>query len=145
MNSAGSVIYLSHGGGPLPLLGDPGHQDMLRVFAKMSAVLSKPSSILVISAHWEENQPTITSGASPGLIYDYYGFPEASYAIPYPAPGNPVLAYKIFTLLQNQGIAAKLDDRRGFDHGLFVPLKILYPEAAIPCVQLSLVNSFQPD
>jgi len=145
MNSAGSVIYLSHGGGPLPLLGDPAHQDMLSVFAKISAVLSKPSSILVISAHWEESQPTITSGVSPGLIYDYYGFPEASYAIPYPAPGNPALAHKIHALLQNQGIAVKLDDRRGFDHGLFVPLKILYPEANIPCVQLSLVNSLQPD
>ncbi|MGR9037311.1 MAG: DODA-type extradiol aromatic ring-opening family dioxygenase [Gammaproteobacteria bacterium] len=145
MNPTGTVIYLSHGGGPLPLLGDPGHQEMLSVFAKMSAFLNKPSSILVISAHWEENQPTITSGSFPGLIYDYYGFPKESYAIGYPAPGNPSLAHKIFSLLQNQGIAARLDDQRGFDHGLFVPLKIFYPDAGIPCVQLSLVNSLQPD
>ena len=74
----------------------------------------------------------------------YYGFPKESYEIKYPAPGSPDLANKIFNLLARAGIEATLDDQRGFDHGLFVPLKIMYPSANIPCVQLSLVNSLQP-
>ncbi|MFZ2312269.1 MAG: class III extradiol ring-cleavage dioxygenase, partial [Methylobacter sp.] len=140
-----SVVYLSHGGGPLPLLGDKRHQNMINVIREITKTLAKPSAILVISAHWEESKPTITSGASPSLIYDYYGFPKESYEIEYPAPGSPELANKIFNLLTRSGIEAKLDDQRGFDHGLFVPLKLMYPEANIPCVQLSLVNSLQPE
>ena len=141
----GSVLYLSHGGGPLPLLGDKGHQNMINFLREITPTLGKPSAILVISAHWEENQPTITSGASPALIYDYYGFPEESYAFEYPAPGAPELAHKVFSLLGSADIEAKLDGQRGFDHGLFVPLKIMYPDANIPCVQLSLVKSLQPE
>ena len=141
----GSVIYLSHGGGPLPLLGDKGHQNMINIIKEVTPTLIKPAAILVISAHWEAGKPTITSGAFPSLIYDYYGFPKESYEIEYPAPGAPELANKIFNLLERAGIEATLDDRRGFDHGLFVPLKIMYPDANIPCVQLSLVNSLQPE
>lgn len=140
-----SVLYLSHGGGPLPLLGDQGHQNMIDFIRKVTPTLMKPSAILVISAHWEESIPTVTSGAFPSLIYDYYGFPKESYEIEYSAPGAPELANKIFNLLRSAGIEAKLDDQRGFDHGLFVPLKIMYPDANIPCVQLSLVNSLQPE
>ena len=77
-------------------------------------------------------------------MYDYYGFPAASYRIQYPAPGAPALAKKIYALLRSAGIVARLDERRGFDHGLFVPLKIMYPEAEIPCVQLSLLASLDP-
>lgn len=139
-----SVLYLSHGGGPLPLLGDEGHQNMIDFIRKVTPTLAKPTAILVISAHWEARKPTITSGASPSLIYDYYGFPKESYEIEYPAPGAPELANKIFNLLGNTGIDAMLDDQRGFDHGLFVPLKIMYPDANFPCVQLSLVTSLQP-
>jgi 4,5-DOPA dioxygenase extradiol len=141
----GSVLYLSHGGGPLPLLGDGAHKEMITLLKKVTPDLGNPSAILVISAHWEENKPTITSGASPSLIYDYYGFPEESYAIEYPAPGAPMLANKIFGLLQSHGIDASLTDQRGFDHGLFVPLKIMYPDANIPCVQLSLVKGLRTD
>jgi len=140
-----SVLYLSHGGGPLPLLGDKGHQNMISIIREVARTLARPTAILVISAHWEESKPTITSGASPSLIYDYYGFPKESYEIEYPAPGAPELADKIFNLLERAGIEARLDDQRGFDHGLFVPLKLMYPEADIPCVQLSLVNSLQPE
>jgi 4,5-DOPA dioxygenase extradiol len=140
-----SVLYLSHGGGPLPLLGDKGHQNMIDVIREVTPAHAKPTAILVISAHWEESKPTITSGAFPPLIYDYYGFAKESYEIEYPAPGEPELANRIFNLLGRARIEAKLDDRRGFDHGLFVPLKIMYPDADIPCVQLSLVNSLQPE
>ena len=141
----GSVIYLSHGGGPLPLLGDKGHQNMIDMIQEVAPTLIKPAAILVISAHWEAPKPTITGGASPSLIYDYYGFPKESYEIKYPAPGSPDLANKIFNMLGSAGIEAKLDYQRGFDHGLFVPLKMMYPKANIPCVQMSLVNSLQPE
>ena len=137
-------MFLSHGGGPLPLLGDEGHKEMVKRLQKIAAKLNNPSAIIVVSAHWEANIPTITSGANPPLIYDYYGFPEESYQIEYPCPGEPLLARQIHYLLENAGISAKLDQQRGFDHGLFVPLKIMYPEADIPCVQLSLVNSLDP-
>ena len=136
-----NLFYLSHGGGPMPLLGDPGHRQMVESLQAAAKRLPRPSAILVVSAHWEEGVPTLTSGANPPLIYDYYGFPEESYSIEYPCPGEPVLADKVRAALEQAGIDSKLDGERGFDHGLFVPLKLMYPEADIPCVQLSLVNS----
>lgn len=140
-NLFSKVLFIPHGGGPLPLLGDEGHQELVDFLNQITPTLGKPSAILFISAHWEENAATITSGETPELIYDYAGFPDESYEIKYPAVGSPPLAEKVFNLLQNSGIKAKLDSRRGFDHGLFVPLKIMYPDADIPCVQLSLLNS----
>lgn len=139
-----SAVYISHGGGPLPLLGDKAHQELVENLKFIAPLLAKPSAIIVISAHWEADKPTITSGARPSVIYDYYGFPEAAYEIEYPAPGDPALAEKIFQRLNDNGIEAALDEQRGFDHGLFVPLKIMYPEADIPCVQISLVNRLNP-
>lgn len=144
MKNNHDALYLSHGGGPLPLLGDEGHGEMVDCLKKISAAMKKPSAIIVVSAHWEENMPTVTSGAKPNLIYDYYGFPEESYQIKYPCPGEPLLARRIHHLFEETGIAAGLDEQRGFDHGLFVPLKIMYPGADIPCIQLSLVSSLNP-
>jgi aromatic ring-opening dioxygenase catalytic subunit (LigB family) len=141
MNKGTDVLFISHGGGPMPLLGDPGHRDMVDRLTELAGTLRKPSAILVISAHWKESVATITSGASPSLIYDYYGFPAEAYRIEYPCPGEPALARQVYQALDQAGIPARLDDRRGFDHGLFVPLKLMYPAADIPCIQLSLVNS----
>jgi aromatic ring-opening dioxygenase catalytic subunit (LigB family) len=138
------VLFLSHGGGPMPLLGDEGHQEMVENLKIIVTKIKKPSAIIVISAHWEEKIPTVTSGASPSLIYDYYGFPEESYDIKYPCLGEPLLADQVHRLLSNAGIEARLDKQRGFDHGLFVPLKIMYPEADVPCIQLSLVQGLSP-
>lgn len=135
------AIFISHGGGPLPLLGDPGHSEMVACLAQMAADIPRPDAIVVASAHWEEAVPTITAQAKPPLIYDYYGFPPESYEIQYPAVGEPALAGAIHGMLSDCGIEAKLDDKRGFDHGMYVPLKIMYPEADIPCVQISLVKS----
>ncbi|MBL0708449.1 MAG: dioxygenase [Sulfurimonas sp.] len=139
-----NVLFIPHGGGPLPLLGDKNHQEMLEFLKRITPTLSKPSAIVMISAHWEEEVATISSAKMPPLIYDYYGFSEESYNIKYPAQGDPLLAKKIFNLLQESGIDAKLDSSRGFDHGMFVPLKIMYPKADIPCVQLSLLKSLDP-
>lgn len=129
----------------MPLLGDEAHRELIAFLKKVTPLLGDPSAILVISAHWEEDKPTVTGGALPALIYDYYGFPEESYAIEYPTPGSPLLASKIVDLLKSHRIDANFSDRRGFDHGLFVPLKLMYPAANIPCVQLSLVKSLRPD
>ena len=104
------VLFLSHGGGPLPLLGDEGHEELVECLKGIAATIKKPSAIIVISAHWEEQIPTITSGANPSLIYDYFGFPEESYSIEYPCPGEPALAGQIHRLLSNAGIESRLDD-----------------------------------
>jgi 4,5-DOPA dioxygenase extradiol len=143
-NPLSPVLFIPHGGGPLPLLGDKEHRTLVHFLQKIAPSLGRPSAIVLISAHWEESIVTITSAPSPSLIYDYYGFPEEAYRIQYPAPGSPGLADKIFRLLHQSGINSRLDDRRGFDHGLFVPLKIMFPRADIPCVQLSLVNNLDP-
>ena len=138
------ILYLAHGGGPLPLLGDAGHTEMVTFLNDIPKRLGEPSAILMISAHWEEEQATVTSASQPELIYDYYGFPPESYEIQYPAPGDPQLAQDIFEMIDASSMPAKLDERHGFDHGMFVPLKLMYPEAQIPCVQLSLLKSLDP-
>ena len=85
------ALFLSHGGGPLPILGDPSHAEMVRELRAIAASIERPRAIVVVSAHWEGWVATITSAANPGIIYDYYGFPPESYEIRYPAPGDPSL------------------------------------------------------
>ena len=81
-------LFVSHGGGPLPLLGDAAHQRMVSCLKGISADMSRPEAIVVVSAHWEAEVPTVTASAAPSLIYDYYGFPSASYEVLYPCPGS---------------------------------------------------------
>lgn len=144
MNNQRRALYLSHGGGPMPLLGDESHEEMVDCLKNIAASIEPPTAIIVVSAHWEQTSPTITSGENPSLIYDYNGFAKESYELQYPCPGNPALAQSMAEALNEAGLESKLDSQRGFDHGLFVPLTIMYPEADIPCVQLSLVNSLDP-
>jgi 4,5-DOPA dioxygenase extradiol len=134
------IVYFSHGGGPLPILGDPGHKAMIDFMVKLPSQLQKPDLILVISAHWEESVATLIGAQKPPMFYDYYGFPEAAYEIIYPAPGSPELASRVAALLSEKNIPARIDLQRGFDHGLFIPLKLMYPDADIPCLQLSLLR-----
>lgn len=143
-HTSNTVLYISHGGGPLPLLGDPRHDEMVNVLRHIAERMKKPSAILVISAHWEERVPTLTGAEAPSLIYDYHGFPEESYAITYPAPGHPELAQTIQDALKGNAIHSDVSRQRGFDHGLFIPLKIMFPDASVPCVQLSLLKSLDP-
>lgn len=135
------ALFISHGGGPMPLLGEPGHQQLVDTLKQLALTLPKPRAILLISAHWEEEIATVTSAAAPGLFYDYSGFPATAYQIQYPAVGEPALAAQVVQSLQQAGLAARADTKRNFDHGMFVPLKIMYPQADIPCVQLSLLHS----
>ena len=117
---------------------------MVSCLQEIAGTMARPSAIIVVSAHWEAACATVTAGAHPGLIYDYSGFPPASYEIEYPCPGHPHLADALVGQLGKAGITAISDSARGFDHGLFVPLKIMYPEADIPCVQLSLIKGLDP-
>ena len=89
------IVYFSHGGGPLPILGDAGHKAMVDFMNQLPSRLKKPDAILVISAHWEESAATLLGAQNPPMFYDYYGFPNEAYEITYPAPGSPVLADKI--------------------------------------------------
>lgn len=140
----GSVIFISHGGGPWPLLKDPRHKNLIDFLEKIPQTLISPSAIVVVSGHWEEERPAIQSKPLPGMLYDYYGFPEESYQITYSAPGQPELAAKIAAILTDNQIPADLDGERGFDHGLFVPLMLMYPEAKVPCLQVSLTSNLDP-
>jgi 4,5-DOPA dioxygenase extradiol len=134
------VIYFSHGGGPLPILGDSSHKAMVDFMTALPAQLRRPDAILVISAHWEERIATLMGASNPAMFYDYYGFPEESYSITYPAPGNPELAKLIAGLLNKNNVPTSIDPQRGFDHGLFIPLKMMYPKADIPALQLSILQ-----
>ncbi len=139
------ILYFSHGGGPLPILGDPGHKAMVKFLHQLPSKLVRPEVILVVRAHWEEDVATLVGGSQPPLLYDYYGFPAEAYDITYPAPGDPNLAKNIVTLLQESKIESRLDVERGFDHGMFIPLKLMYPEADIPTIQLSLLRGLDPE
>ncbi len=138
------IVYFSHGGGPLPILGDPSHKAMIDFMRALPSRLPRPEAILVISAHWEENTATLTGAQDPPMFYDYYGFPPEAYDIQYPAPGSPGFAKRIAGLLNEKNIPARIDPQRGFDHGLFIPLKLMYPEADIPSLQLSLLRGLNP-
>lgn len=138
------IVYFSHGGGPLPILGDASHKAMVEFMRQLPNRLKRPEAILVISAHWEESTATLLSAHFPPMFYDYYGFPDEAYEISYPAPGSPELANKIDSLLLKNNISARLDPQRGFDHGLFIPLKLMYPQADIPSLQLSLLRGLNP-
>jgi len=128
----------------LPILGDPGHKAMVDFMLQLPSRLKKPEAILVVSAHWEERNATLLGAHTPSMYYDYYGFPDAAYEITYPAPGSPTLARRIAGLLHKNDVPARIDTERGFDHGLFIPLKLMYPQADIPSLQLSLVRGLDP-
>lgn len=144
------VVFVPHGGGPWPFVetGIGSKDEQAAMAAHLRSVADAPSqrprAILVISAHWEEEVPTVTTSPSPPLLYDYYGFPPASYEITWPAPGEPTVAARVRALLDAAGFATAADARRGFDHGTFVPLKLAYPAADIPTVQLSLKRGLDP-
>jgi aromatic ring-opening dioxygenase catalytic subunit (LigB family) len=103
-----------------------------------------PNAIVVVSAHWEESAFSVTSLARPPLLYDYYGFPAHTYQLEYPAPGAPALAERIVDLLIAAGLPARPDAARGLDHGVFIPLMLMYPAADIPVVQVSLKTGLDP-
>lgn len=139
------VMYIPHGGGPLPLLGEPRHRELIDFLKEVPKHLPKPKAVVIISAHWESDVVRVSASPQPGMIYDYGGFPPETYEYSYPAPGDPALAETVLQLLSTQHIESVPDSRRGFDHGTFVPLMLMYPEADIPVVQVSLLRSLNPE
>jgi aromatic ring-opening dioxygenase catalytic subunit (LigB family) len=116
-----------------------------RFLEGLAATLPEPpKALLVVSGHWEEPAFTASAAATPELIFDYSGFPEHTYRLTWPAPGDPALAERVAGLLSQAGLPAGLSANRGFDHGVFVPLKVAFPEAKIPVVTLSLAASLDP-
>jgi len=142
------TLFVPHGAGPCFFMDwNPTHAwDATARFLKgISASLpEKPKAILMVSAHWLESEFRVTGAAQPGLIYDYHGFPAHTYELRYPAPGHPELASRIVELLGAAGLDASRDEARGYDHGMFIPLKLMFPDAQIPVVQLSLRKDLEP-
>lgn len=140
--------FIPHGGGPCFFMEwNPPHAwDRMAAFLKdLATTLPRtPKAIVMVSAHWLTPQLSVTSGAQPELIYDYYGFPPHTYELTYPAPGAPALADQMVQLFNAAGIASATDAQRGFDHGMFIPLKLIFPQAHIAVVQLSLNSSLDP-
>jgi aromatic ring-opening dioxygenase catalytic subunit (LigB family) len=115
------IIYFSHGWGPLPILGDPGHKAMIDFMTVLPNRIPRPEAILVVSAHWEEASATLLGAQHPPMFYDYYGFPDEAYTIQYPAPGDPELAGRIAGLFQKSNIPTSINPRRGIGHGVLIP------------------------
>jgi aromatic ring-opening dioxygenase catalytic subunit (LigB family) len=144
------TLFIPHGGGPCffmdPPPGAPHAWDRMAAYLRgvAASIGTRPNAILVISAHWETERPTVNSGHNPPLLFDYRGFPEHTYRLKYPAPGSPELAARVRGLLADAGIPADEDANRGYDHGVFVPFLLLYPDADIPIVQLSLRKDLDP-
>ncbi len=150
-NSASAKMptwYIPHGAGPCffmdwnpPITWKP-MEEFLRGLPTM--LKEKPKAIVMISAHWLESTVSVTSNPRPALIYDYSGFPKHTYELQYPALGNPSLAGRIVSMLQASGIAAQENPERGFDHGMFIPMMLMFPKADIPVIQISLNRNLDP-
>ncbi|MBG0763300.1 MAG: dioxygenase [Tissierellales bacterium] len=140
----GQVVYFSHGGGPLPILGDPTHKKMIDFMKDLPSKINRPEAIIVFSAHWEEDKIRIQSGEKPDIMYDYYGFPKEAYSLEYPCLGNKELAKKVSILLNESNIENIMDQDRPYDHGSYIPLKMMYPEGDIPVIQISLNHNLDP-
>jgi aromatic ring-opening dioxygenase catalytic subunit (LigB family) len=143
------VVFIPHGGGPWPFVDTgfpPADVEDLKAYLRSvpSVPRQRPRALLVVSAHWEAAVPTVMTAPEPPMLYDYYGFPPESYRLTWGAPGDPALARHVARLLQTAGFRTAEDATRGYDHGTFVPLKVAYPDADVPVVQLSLVEGLDP-
>ena len=144
------TLFIPHGGGPWPFMpvmhGPPDTWDRLAAYLRDldQSLGVRPKAVLVISGHWEEARPTVNVSAKPPLLFDYYGFPEHTYRLTYPAPGSPELAQRVEKLLAAAGFKTDEDAERGYDHGVFVPFMLVYPDADVPIVQLSLQEGLDP-
>jgi len=147
------TLFIPHGGGPCffmdwSLMGGPAdtwHKTEAWLKSIPESLPEKPKALLVISAHWEEQEFTISTARRPEMIFDYYGFPPHTYELDYPAPGASDLADKVSQLISEQGLPAPRTADRGYDHGVFVPLLVAFPDADIPILTLSLTNDLSPE
>lgn len=136
------ALFISHGSPMLALTESPAHHFL----QELGKTLPRPMAILVVSAHWESMQvPAVSLAQEPETIHDFGGFPPALFAIEYPAPGAPEVAARAAHLLEQAGFAAKRSPDRGLDHGAWVPLRLMYPDANIPVFQVSVVRGARPE
>lgn len=135
-----TTLFVSHGAPSLAI--EPGKTG--EALAHLAQTLPTPTGILVVSAHWDTSKPMVSLARQPETIHDFAGFPVTMYALQYPATGHPTLAKSVATLLNAQGIAVDLHPSRGLDHGAWVPLMLMYPEANIPVTQLSIQSRSTP-
>jgi len=144
-------LFIPHGGGPCFFMdwtwgtADTWHATQHFLEGVAATLPTPPKALLVISGHWEEAKFTVSAASKPDLIFDYSGFPDHTYRLTWPAPGDPDLAQHVQNLLSKAGLPSGPTAQRGFDHGVFVPLKVAFPEAAIPVVTLSLASSLDPE
>jgi len=144
------AVFLPHGGGPCFFMdwswgpADTWHATQRFLEGFSSTLPEFPKALLVVSGHWEEPGFTASVAAKPALIFDYSGFPEDTYRLTWPAPGDPELARRVVGLMGEAGLPTGLSLTRGFDHGVFVPLKVAFPAAQIPVVTVSLAGSLDP-
>ena len=142
------AMFIPHGGGPCFFMDwNPPHEwDRHRRFLEELAdtLPERPRALLVISGHWEEPAFTVQTSPAPPLLFDYGGFPPHTYQLTWPAPGDPELAERVLGLIRGAGLPAAADAVRGFDHGVFVPLKVAFPDADIPTIQLSVASDLDP-
>ena len=148
MTSRLPTYAISHGGGPWPWIKQLMPIDWTPLETALTSIPAEldeiPRAILVVTAHWEAPVFTVQGSPTPPMIYDYGGFPPETYEIEYPAPGDPAIAGRVVELLRDAGLPHDRDDARGFDHGTFVPLYVMFPDANVPVVQLSILQSFDP-
>lgn len=135
----------------MPVLGDPMHASIVKSLKKRVPEILKlgtpeaPRAIVVVTAHWSEAQPSISSGGAHSLYYDYGGFPKETYQLKYPAPGSPEVAGEVKKALEDVGLKPVLNEKRGWDHGVFIPFMLINPAADVPIVQLSVLRSEDPE
>ncbi len=142
------TLFIPHGGGPCFFMDwdPPGMWDEMAKYLRgiSDDIGPTPKAIVLISGHWEEDVVTVQNNPAPDMLFDYFGFPEHTYQLEYPAPGAPEVADRITSLLAENGIKSRQDSKRGFDHGVFIPLLLAYPDAKIPVVQMSLRSDLDP-
>ena len=142
------TYFISHGGGPWPWMKDEmedAYDGLEASLVRMPDEIGRtPRAVLMVSAHWEGPEFTLQTHPQPPMLYDYGGFPAATYQVRYPAPGAPALAQRVRALLSAAGIASAEDAQRGYDHGTFVPMAVIYPQADVPLLQLSLRRGLDP-
>ncbi|KAF1927114.1 Extradiol ring-cleavage dioxygenase, class III enzyme, subunit B [Didymella exigua CBS 183.55] len=149
MTRLAPVLSISHGGGPMPVLGDPSHAEITKSLqTKVPKILKlgtpeAPKAIVLVTAHWSTDKVHISSGARHELLYDYYGFPDESYKIKHTAPGSPEVAGEVERVLRDAGIDC-VKDLEPWDHGVFIPMKLIDPKAGVPIVQVSVLASESP-
>lgn len=140
-------FFISHGGGPWPWI-----PDMRAEFAPLEAsfkamradLREPPRAVLMISGHWETEGFAVMTAPKPPMVYDYFNFPPETYEITYPAPGAPDIAAKARVLIAGAGLAVQTDAQQGFDHGTFVPMAVMWPEADVPLFQVSIRRDYDP-